>query len=250
MLGRFLRLRLNQQRALEARFVLVLNHHLHEAANLLTLLTQVGIQQGFVPFTSAPQHVVFTAQFVRGIHRRYHLGGRPTEHFRIRVRRRPGTITGVGEAVCRSPQQFHAALLLFLCQHIHHFGEVIFVLFQRRAFRRNIDIMEAVERNVQLVEKFKRDVRFTFCQRQRIPRLLPRTIKRPDTKHISPVPAEGMPVAGSKTQMIFHTFAQHDFVRIVMAKCERVSGLSTFKTNTIELVKISRHNKLHNQVIR
>ena len=151
MLGRFLRLRLDQQRALEARFVFVLNHHLHEAANLLTLLTQVGIQQGFVPFTTAPQHVVFTTQFVRGVHRRYHLGGRPTEHFWIRVRRRPGTITGVGEAICRTPQQFHAALLLFLCQHIHHFGEVIFVLFQRRAFRRNIDIVEAVERNVQLV---------------------------------------------------------------------------------------------------
>ena len=39
MLGRLLRFWLNQQRTLEADFVFMLDHHLHEAANLLALLT-------------------------------------------------------------------------------------------------------------------------------------------------------------------------------------------------------------------
>jgi len=43
MFGRFLRFRFDKQRALETDFMFMLNHHLHKAAQLFTLLTQVGI---------------------------------------------------------------------------------------------------------------------------------------------------------------------------------------------------------------
>ncbi|CSG68223.1 Uncharacterised protein [Shigella sonnei] len=43
MFSRFLRFRFDKQRALEADFMFMLNHHLHKAAQLFTLLTQVGI---------------------------------------------------------------------------------------------------------------------------------------------------------------------------------------------------------------
>ena len=61
VLGRFLRLRLDKQSALETGFVFVFHDQLHEATNLLTFLTQIGIQQRFIAFTTAPQNVVFTA---------------------------------------------------------------------------------------------------------------------------------------------------------------------------------------------
>ncbi|VEC48177.1 Uncharacterised protein [Klebsiella aerogenes] len=64
MLGRLLRFGLNQQRAFKADFMLMLHHQLHKAPNLLTLLAQVGIQQGFIALATAPQHIVFTAQLM------------------------------------------------------------------------------------------------------------------------------------------------------------------------------------------
>ena len=44
VLGRLLRLWLNQQHAFETDFVLVFNDHLHKTAQLLTLLAQIGIE--------------------------------------------------------------------------------------------------------------------------------------------------------------------------------------------------------------
>ncbi|MNG84767.1 hypothetical protein D3C79_435100 [compost metagenome] len=129
MFGRLLGFWLDQQRSLEADLMFVFNHHLHKAANLFTLLTQIGIEQGFIAFTPAPQHIVFTAQFVGGIHGREHLSCCPTENFRIRVGRCPGTVTWMGEAVGGAPQQLHAAALLLLCQHVGHDCEVVQILF-------------------------------------------------------------------------------------------------------------------------
>ena len=99
---------------------------------------------------------------MRGIHSRNHLRGGPTEHFWIRVRGRARAVTWVGEAVCRSPQQLHAALFLFCRQYINHLRKIVFVLFQRRAFRRDIHVMEAVVGHVQLVEKLERHVRLAL----------------------------------------------------------------------------------------
>ncbi|MOA10808.1 hypothetical protein D3C78_1307140 [compost metagenome] len=142
--------------------MLVLHHHLHKAANLLTLLAQIGIQQGFIAFAAAPKHVVFTAQTLGGVHGGEHLGSRPTEDFRIRVGGRTGTVTRMGKAVGGAPQQFYPAAVLFFFQHVGHDRKVVQVLFQRSAFRRDVDVMEAVIGNVQLVEKLERHVGLTF----------------------------------------------------------------------------------------
>ena len=181
------------------------------------------------------------------IHRGHHLSGRPAEHFRIRVGCRTGTVTRVRKAVCRTPQQLDAALLLFFRQHIHHLREVIGILFQRRPFRRNVNVVEAVVRYVQFVEKLKRDIGFAFRHFQRFARLLPRAVKGAHAEHISAVPAEGMPVAGRKAQVLFHPFAQDQLIRIVMTESQWVSGFRAFITNAIELIKIGLHNELHIQ---
>ncbi len=124
----------------------------------------------------------------------------------------------MGKAVGGAPQQLHAALLLFFRQHIDHLREVIQVLFQRSAFRGDVHIVEAVIRHIQLMEELKGDVRFALRQLQCIARLLPWAVERTYAKHIGPAPAEGMPVAGGETQVIFHALTQHQLVRVVMTK--------------------------------
>ena len=247
MFGWLLRFGFNQQRTLEANLVLVLNDQLHKAANLLALLTQIGIQQGFITFTAAPQDIVFAAQLVGRIHCGDHLSRRPAEHFRIRIGCRPGAIARVRKAVCRSPQQLDAALLLFFRQHFNHLRKVVGILFQRCPFRGNVNVVETVVRYVQFVEKLKRDIRFAFRHFQRFARLLPRAVKGAHAKHVSTIPAEGVPVAGRKAQVVLHPFAQHQFIRVVMTESQWVSGCRAFITNAIELIKIGLHNELHIQ---
>lgn len=151
-------------------------------------------------------------------HRCNNLRCRPTEDFRIWVRRRTRAIARVCKAVSSSPQQLHAALFLLACQDINHLRKIIDVLFndapQGKHPHRGSNKMAHVT-----CGKLKCDICFTLRQRQCLTRLLPRTIKRPHTKHIRPVPAEGVPVAGGKTQVLFHTLAQHQFVGIVVTEC-------------------------------
>ena len=122
MFCRLLRFWLNQQRPLEASFMFMLDHHLHKAANLLALLTQIGIQQGFIAFAPAPQHIVFAAQGFGGLHGAADLRRRPGKNLRIGISGSTRTIARMGKAVCRAPQQFHAGFLLFLQQFIGHGG--------------------------------------------------------------------------------------------------------------------------------
>ncbi|MNV69584.1 hypothetical protein D3C71_1625000 [compost metagenome] len=164
MFGGLLRFRFNQQGTAETDFVFVIDHHLHEAANLLTFLTQVSVEQRFVAFATAPQDVILTTQLMRGIHCGHDLSSGPTEHFRVWVGCRTRAVARVGEAVCRAPQQLHAALLLFFTQIIHHLSKVVQILFKRRAFRRDVNIVEAVIRNVQFVEKLECHIGFAFRQ--------------------------------------------------------------------------------------
>ena len=62
VLGRLLRLRLDQQRALEPDPVLVLRDEVQEPGQLGLLARQVGVEQRFVALAPAPQHVVRAAE--------------------------------------------------------------------------------------------------------------------------------------------------------------------------------------------
>ena len=62
VLGRLLRLRLDQDRALEADLLLVVDDQRQEAAGLLALALEVGVEQRLVALAAAPQHVVLAAR--------------------------------------------------------------------------------------------------------------------------------------------------------------------------------------------
>ena len=59
VLGRLLRLRLQQQSALEPDLLSVLGGHPHEAGEVVEFRAQIGVEEGVVPFAPAPEDVVF-----------------------------------------------------------------------------------------------------------------------------------------------------------------------------------------------
>jgi hypothetical protein len=62
VLRRLLRLRLDQDRALEADLVLVFDDLLQEAARMVAFGLEVGVQQRLIPLAPAPEDVVLPAQ--------------------------------------------------------------------------------------------------------------------------------------------------------------------------------------------
>ncbi|MCY1383822.1 hypothetical protein D9M69_719860 [compost metagenome] len=85
MLGWFLWLWLNQDRALEADLVLVFDHEVEEAAHIVELACQIGIEKGFITFATTPKHVIVTAKTLGCVETGFDCGCCKSEHFRIRI---------------------------------------------------------------------------------------------------------------------------------------------------------------------
>ena len=85
MLGWLMRLRLDQNGAIETDLMLMLDNHRHESTDLIHLVADVGVEQRVVSFAASPQYVVRAAKAMGGIHHRAHLMCGPCEHFWIGI---------------------------------------------------------------------------------------------------------------------------------------------------------------------
>ena len=127
----------------EADLVLVLDDQLQEAAELLELAAQVGVEQRVVALAAAPQHVVRAAEPVRHLERLLHLRRGVGEHLGIGIGRRAGGVAPVAEQVGRAPEQPHAGARHLRLDALEHAVEQRVALAQRRAFGRDVAIVEA-----------------------------------------------------------------------------------------------------------
>eukprot|EP01136_Pigoraptor_vietnamica_P010455 Opistho-1_new@48096 len=214
--GRLQRLGLDQQLPLEADLVLVVHHHLHEAAQLPALAQQVGVEQGVITFAAAPHHIVGAAQLLRGVERAEHLRRRVGENFGIRVARRAGRVTRMAEQVGRSPQQRNPGLFLFLGEHVHHGRQVAAVLGQVHAFRRHVRVMKGVEGHTQPGNQREGRVGLFSRLRQLVPAGVPVPFKGSLPEDVAAGPHKDVPVADREPQVLLHGLAQHAFAGIVM----------------------------------
>src|ERR1700722_10175216 len=112
MLSRLRRLRLDQERALEAALVLVLHDHAKKTPQLVALALKVSVEERIVPFAAAPQHIIIAAQARSGFHCVEDLRRGKGEYIGIRIRGRPGRIARIREQVRRAPERLDARLLL------------------------------------------------------------------------------------------------------------------------------------------
>ncbi len=241
MLGRLARLGLDQDRALEADLVLVLDDQVEEAAELVEFLTHARVEQGLVAFAAAPQHIVLAAKCQCGVHRVAHLQGRHREDRRIGIGGRARHEATVAEQIGRAPQQFHAGALLVLAQHIDHPLEVVVTLARRCALRSHVAVMEAVVRGAKLGEHLKGGFGLHLRQLQRRAALKPGALESATAKRVEAVPAEGVPVADREAQMVFHAFAQHDAVAVVVAEGEWVCALGALEFDLGDMVEVAGH---------
>ena len=112
MVHRFVRLGLDQDFALEADLVLVLDDHREETAKVFQLAREVCVQECVIAFAAAPQDIVFAAKPVRGFKAFADLADGAGGDFRVRVRQATGRIARMAEQVRGAPEQLRAGFLL------------------------------------------------------------------------------------------------------------------------------------------
>ena len=239
VLGRFARLGLEQDGALEADLVFVVHHHVQKAAHLVQLLAHAGIQQGFVTLAPAPQHVIGTAQFQGRVHRFFDLQRGQRKNFRVGVGGSTRHEAAVAEQIGRSPQQTDAAGFLLGGQHVDHGAQVVDTFTRAAALGRYVAVMETVIRSAEFAEKVKRGVGLGTRCRHRVGHVLPRALKGAVVAEgVKAVPGKTVPVTHRKTQLLFHALAQHHAVFVIPAEGQRVVGLRPLKTNGFYAVEI------------
>ena len=168
VLGGFARFGFDEDGALEADFVFVFDHHVHETPELVQLLADARVEQGFVTFAATPEHIVGTAEFQCGVHRFFDLQGGEGEDFRVGVGGRAAHEAPVAEQVGGAPQEFDAGVLLLPGQHIDHLVQIVDALARGRAFGGDIAVMKAVIRRAEFAEKLEGGVGLEFGRDHRV----------------------------------------------------------------------------------
>ena len=243
VLGRFSRLGFNQDRAFETDFVFVLHHHVQEAAHLIQLMADARVQQRLIAFATAPQHVVFTTQLERGIHRFFHLQCRQRKNFGIRIGGGARHEAAVAEQVGGAPQQLHAGGLLLQAQHIDHLVQMVHAVARGDTLRRDVAVMKAIIRRAEFLKELKRRIRLGFGCCHRVRHLVPGPLKRAVVaKRVKAIPAEAVPVAGGEAQLLLHRFTQHFAVFVVPLEGQWVFGGGAFVLNRADVVEIGCHD--------
>ena len=92
----------------------------------------------------------------------------------------------------------------------------------------HVDIVEAEIRQAQPREELKGLLELEIRRRLIERAAVPGAAEGAGAENIEPVPAEGMPVAHRHAQLLFHGFAEHHTILVVVTIGERVCGLRAF----------------------
>ena len=229
MFGRLLGLRLEQNGALEADLVLVLDDEADEAAELVELALHFGVEQGLVAFAAAPQHVVLPTEPVGCFESGAHLASGVGEDIGIGIGRRARHIAAMREQVRCAPEQAHLGLRHLLLEQVGDRIEVGDRLGERIAFRRDVGVMESEERNVEQAEQLEGDIRLLPRRRHRVVHVMPWTHKSLAAEWIVALPTEAVPVANGKAKVILEPAPGDHAVLVVPTERRRRRGVRAAK---------------------
>ncbi len=232
VLGRLLRLGLDQERTLEPDPVLVLGDQMKESGELVLLPAKVGVEQRLVALAAAPQHVVRPAQPMGRLEHRAHLGRGKGEHFGVWVGRCAGGIAGMAEQVGRAPQELQPGPLHVSGDRVDDRVKVGLGLGERAALGRYVPVVEAEERHAKLGQELERGRQAIAGRLHRLePGVEPGPVERAQSEDIGSGPAERMPQAHADPEVIGHPLAEDQPIRLIDLEGEGVVRIEAAERN-------------------
>ncbi|AOW24381.1 hypothetical protein BJP26_13020 [Sphingomonas melonis TY] len=241
VLGRFVRLGFDQDRAGEADLMLVIDDEAEEAAEIVEFALHVGVVERLIALATAPQHVVGAAEAVRRFEGVAHLHRAPGEHLRIRVGGATGGIARVAEQIGGAPQELAAGGGLKLFEVIDGVREMCAVFGYRRGIGHHVDVVEAIIGHIELAEEVEGDRAFVFRCGGIVGAAVPGAIEGAAAEDVAARPAEGVPEAGSEAEMLLHRLAEDDTGLVVIAIGEFGVALRPFVTDRRNVGEVFGH---------
>ena len=238
MLGRFLRFGFKVELTLESDFLGVINRHVHEDCQMIQLALHVGVEPGHVSFSTAPEHVAFSAQFFGNFNSLFNLSGCVSEGISMAGSCCAMHESGIAEQIRRTPKELFAGTSHFVFEDLDDFVQIGVGFLERVAFRSNVAIMEAEIRHLQLFQHFKEDGNAFLSVRDAIAAIVPRHVHRRGAKRVRTIGSHTVPEGSAEPQMIFHRFAFDEFVWIIIAERQIVVRIGSFVLNFFYFGKI------------
>ena len=240
MLGGFLRLRFYIEVAGEANASCIVYSQMHQASHVVQFQPHVGVQQGFIALTAAPEYIALTAQLYSGINGTLDLCSSICENVCTGRSACTVHITRVIEALCGAPQQLLAgSVLLFLAQ-VNDDSQLFVGFAQTAVFRREISVVEAVVVNAQLVHDLESSFYLCLCTCSDII-TAPCLVGGAAAEHVCAVTAHSVPPGQCELQLFPHGLAGDNLVRIIKLECQRILGILAFISNLRNVVEKFTH---------
>jgi hypothetical protein len=140
-------------------------------------------------------------------------------------------VAWIAEQVGGAPEERDAGSLLFFLEHLHHGVEILVRLGQRAALRRDVAVVEAIERRAELFEKLEPDADAIDGVLDRVGAAFPGPQHGSRPERIAARSAHRMPIGYAEAEVVFHRLAFDQFAFVVMAKRQRVLRLGAFVTD-------------------
>ncbi len=115
--------------------------------------------------------------------------------------------------------------VLQLLQMINRLGKALAERTDGVGIGHDVGVVEAVEGHVQFLDEGQRSLPLGTRRRRIVCACMPGATEGAGAEHIAARPAEAMPEADRKAQMLFHALAQDDLVLVVPAIGEVVITL-------------------------
>ncbi len=131
--------------AAESDLFLVRDGHVQEPAEVVELALHVGVEQGRIAFTAAPERIAGPPELERDFHGLLDLGGSEGKNVEVGARRSPVQIAWVGEEIGGSPEQLDTRASLFILENLDDFVQIGVAFLEVLAFGGDVAIVEGVE---------------------------------------------------------------------------------------------------------
>ena len=240
--GGFAWLRLDVELTFEADFFRVVDGHVQQGGKVVEFTFHVGIEQGGVAFTTAPEGVAFAAEFECGIHGGFHLGCAVSENVRTRRSACTLSIAGMREQASGAPEEFFAVSLLQAFEVIGDFVECGIGCSEVVELGCDVAIVEAVVVNAGFVEEFEKHVGTLECVVHGIGLIVPGHQSGGSAEGVGETIAHHVPIGSGEAHMIAHGFALDEFIGIVVLECEGIARTGALVLNFRNVGKI-RHGE-------
>ena len=240
MLGGLLRLRFYIEVTGKADASCIIYCQVHQTSHVVQFQTHVGVQQGFITFTAAPENVALAAQLYCCVDCDLDLCSCIGKN--ICTGRSAGTmhITWMIKALCSTPQQLLSGFVLLLLTQVYDFSQLFICFAEGAILRRQISVMKAVVINAQLVHDLKCCFYLSLCPCSRIC-AAPGLVRCATAEHIGTVTTHGVPPGQRKLQLFLHGLSGYNFIRIIKLKCQWVLGVLSLVCNFGNALKKFAH---------